>query len=106
MNLSQLTQLQQTIAQHDMTQSLNVPPSELHSVLPPATTSSVGSKRGRPDDDISGVPKRRAVGAVERAAENDDDDGDAIEAQEQTARIRAAMADPAQMARMLAALQS
>ena len=106
MNLSQLTQLQQTIAQHDMTQSLNVPPSELENVLPPATTSSVGSKRGRPDDDISGVPKRRAVGAVERAAENDDDDGDAIEAQEQTARIRAAMADPVQMARMLAALQS
>ena len=47
-----------------------------------------------------------AAVAVERAAENDDDDGDAIEAQEQTARIRAAMADPVQMARMLAALQS
>jgi hypothetical protein len=105
MSLSELTQLQQTLSQQGATQSLNLPLGEVHGVLPAMTPamSSAGSKRVRLDD-IS-VPKRRAV---ERALDNDDDDGDVADAQEQQqmARIRAAMADPAQMARMLSALQS
>jgi len=120
--MAMLAEMQATFSRFQATPSLQLAPAELHNVLSStpassASSSTSGDKRPAPIFDDMHVPKRRNT---QTAATNEpmrtvnvDDDGDLEDGQisqremrreGDEARVKAAIADPALLARLLAAL--